>query len=126
MTSFLTRPSNLYSIQLRPQIPDSQSKVVNPTFTVERRNDDSGVPLSSLYNAMHDTFPTITIAPLEPRTVLITEVLAQLLPEPSIENIQMVLREQCQRLFGLTIDFMYQADGKVVDKAAIDTLMGLA
>lgn len=31
VTTFLTRPSNLYSIQLRPRIPDSLSSVVNPT-----------------------------------------------------------------------------------------------
>jgi len=100
MTAFLTRPSNLHSIQLRPRIPDNLSKVVNPTFTVERRNNASGVPLSSLYNAMHDTFPTITIAPGEPRARLISEVLTHLsakpiLAEPNIATIQTVLSEQC-------------------------------
>ena len=122
----LTRPSNLHSIQLRPRVPDSLSRVVNPTFTVERRNNASDVPLSPLYNAMHGTFPTITIAPREPRAGLITDVLAHLPAEPSVATIQAVLSEQCQRLFGLTIDFTHQANGTVVDKAGIDTLMGFS
>jgi hypothetical protein len=123
MTAFLTRPSNLYSIQLRPRLQDSLSRVVNPVFTIERRNDDSGIPLSSLYNAMHSAFPRITIAPLEPRAQLTTAVLANLPAEPSIADIQVALAAQCQRLFGLTIDFTHQADGTVVDQEAIDTIM---
>ena len=126
VTAFLERPSNLHSIHLRPRSQDSVSRVINPAFTVKRGNNAGGVPLSSLYNAMHGTFPMITIAPVEPRAVLIPNVLAHLIAEPSIADIQTVLSEQCQHLFGLTIDFTHQPDGAVVDKAAIDTLMGFS
>ena len=42
MTAFLARPSNLYSIQLRPRAQDGQSMVVNPAFTIKRRNTAAG------------------------------------------------------------------------------------
>ena len=43
MTALLRKPSNLYSIQLRPRAQDSQSRVVNPIFHVNRTNDVAGV-----------------------------------------------------------------------------------
>ena len=39
MTASLRRPSNLYGIQLRPRAQDSQSRVVNPVFNVDRTNN---------------------------------------------------------------------------------------
>ena len=123
VNDLLKRPSNLHSIQLRPGVIDSASRVVNPTFTVDRRNNASGAPLSPLYNAMYDVFPVIKAALPDPRAGLITEVLSHLPPNPGFEDIQNGLSEQCQRLFGLTIDFTHQADSKVVDKDAIDSIM---
>ncbi|KTC73915.1 hypothetical protein Lbir_0971 [Legionella birminghamensis] len=49
----LEKPSNLYSIQLRPKEQDSFSHPISPAFNIERKNDDSGTPLSALYNEMH-------------------------------------------------------------------------
>ncbi len=53
MNAFLARPSNLYGIQLRPRVQDSQSRVVNPAFNIERRNNAAGVPLSALYSSLN-------------------------------------------------------------------------
>lgn len=55
-------PSNLYSIQLRPCIQDGYTRVVNPVFNIERRNDATGTPLSALYNAIYALYPNAKIA----------------------------------------------------------------
>jgi hypothetical protein len=124
MTAFLARPSNLYSIQLRPRVQDILSRVVNPAFNIERRNNAAGVPLSPLYNAMHSTFPGVAIAVSDPRTTLTTAVLGALPATPGFEDIQSVLGEHCLTRFGLTIDFTRRMDGTAANKAAIDALMG--
>ena len=124
LTPLMTRPSNLYSIQLRPRTQDSQSRVVNPAFNIERRNNALGNPLSPLYNAMHSTFPGVRIAVADPRTTLTTTVLSALTPSPSFEDIQRVLGEQCLALYGLSIDFTQRTDSTAVSKEAIDALMG--
>ncbi len=124
MNAFLARPSNLYGIQLRPRVQDSQSRVVNPAFNIERRNNAAGVSLSALYNAMHSTFPGAAIAVSDPRTALTTAVLSALPALPNFEDIQRVLGEQCLTRFGLTIDFTRRTDGTEANMAAIDALMG--
>ncbi len=125
MTSFLGRPSNLYSIQLRPRVQDYLSRVVNPVFNVNRTNNAAGTPLSPLYNAMHSTFPTTVVATTDPRTRLTTAVLSALPSEPSFADIQRVLGEQSLALFGLTINFSQRTDGTSATKEVIDTLMGI-
>lgn len=135
MTAFLSRPSNLYSIQLRPRAQDSTSEVVNPAFNVNRTNDTSGTPKSALYNAMHRIFPTASIA-YNPLAVLTTAVLTELSAEvaSTFEHIQTVLTAQFKRLFQVDVDF-YQAAFKdnppstaitlhPLDKAFIDEKMG--
>ncbi len=125
MTAFLTRPSNLYGIQLRPRTQDSHSRVVNPTFNIERRDNAAGTPLSPLYNAMHSTFPGIAIAVPDPRAMLTTAVLSALTPSPRFEDIQRILGEHCLALYGLSIDFTKRSDSTTITKDAIDDLMGL-
>ena len=39
--------SNLYSMQLRPRVQDSYSDVVNPIFSLDRRNNAAGTPMSA-------------------------------------------------------------------------------
>lgn len=124
ITAFLKKPSNLYSIQLRPREQDNQSKVVNPAFHIERRNDAEGLPLSPLYQAMHDIFPNSTIAVSDPRSVLIKSVLNNLSASSGFEDIQRVLEEQCFTLFGLFVDFTKHSDGTSASKEALDSLMG--
>ena len=58
---FRSQPSNIYSIQLRPIAQDSLSKVVKPVFTMNRRNNIWGTPLSALFNAMHEVFPKLNL-----------------------------------------------------------------
>ncbi|MFO2970933.1 hypothetical protein SCO12_05630 [Legionella pneumophila serogroup 10] len=123
MTAFLGRPSNLYSIQLRPRAQDSAARVVNPVFNVNRANNAVGTPLSPLYNAMHSTFPTTVVAATDSRTRLTTAVLSALPAEPSFADIQRVLGEQSLALFGLPIDFTKRTDGTPATKEVIDTLM---
>jgi len=105
--SLLQSPSNLYSIQLRPCDPDNVSPVINPVFSLNRGvHATTGTPLSALYNALHTALPDATIAPIDPRTTLSRAVLAAL-PEEAVnfEAIQHALTEQCQRLFGLNVNF---------------------
>jgi hypothetical protein len=131
VAAFLSQPSNLYSIQLRPGIQDPYSKVVNPVFTISRGNDSRGTPLSPLYNTMHAVFPTLRLGKPDPRTQLITAVMAALPEKASFENIQRVLTEQCQTMFGMPVDFQHYIrtpgglrENQAVDKAHIDQLMG--
>lgn len=124
MTGFLGRPSNLYSIQLKPRAQDSQSRVVNPAFNVNRTNNAAGTPNSPLYNAMHSAFPTTVVATTDPRTRLTTAVLSALPAGPSFADIQQALGEQSSALFGLAIDFTQRTDGAPATKEVIDTLMG--
>lgn len=124
MTAFHGRPSNLYSIQLRPRVQDSLSSVVNPVFSLNRKNNAAGIPLSPLYNAMHNTFPTTVIATSEPRTKLTTAVLSEIPPSASFEDIQKALGEQSLVLFGLPIDFTKCTDGTPSTKEMIDGIMG--
>ncbi len=124
MTAFLGRPSNLYSIQLRPRAQDSQSRVVNPVFNVNRTNNAAGTPQSRFYNAMHSTFPTTVVAATDPRTRLTTAVLSAIPASASFADIQRALGEQSLALFGLAIDFTQRTDGTPATKEVIDTLMG--
>ena len=132
VNAFLTKPSNLYSIQLRPREQDNYSNVVNPVFTIKRDNDYSGTPLSPLYNKMHDVFPRLTLGKSDPRTQLITSTLSALPQDASFEDIQRVLTEQCQGLFGTPVDFQNYikripgraSENQTVTKAHIDELMG--
>lgn len=126
ITALMKKPSNLYSVQLRPRIQDPASNVVNPAFTVNRQNNTDGTPLSALYNAMHNSFPGIKIKTTKhnPRDKLVNAVLSALPAMPEFEDIQRILGERCLALFGLSIDFTQRADGTPVSKKTIATLMG--
>nr|WP_241030252.1 hypothetical protein [Legionella anisa] len=124
ITTFLGNPSNLYSIQLRPRMQDSQSRVVNPVFNIERRNNLDGIPLSPLYNAMHSTFPATIVAASDPRTQLTTAVLNALPESASFADIQQMLGEQSLALFGEALDFTRRIDGTPATKEVIDAIMG--
>lgn len=80
VNTFLTKPSNLYSIQLRPKVQDSDSRVINPVFTVNRKNDRHGTPLSALYNKMQAVFRRVSLGQSNPHQKLVNDVL-NALPE---------------------------------------------
>ena len=130
--AFLFQPSNLYSIQLRPRTQDPYSRVVKPVFTVNRGNDSRGNPLSPLYNKMHEMFPTLRLGKPDPRTQLVTTVLDALPENASFKNIQDVLTDKCQTMFGMPVDFQHYikqtptgiCENQTVDKGHIDQLMG--
>ena len=132
VNAFLSKPSNLYSIQLRPRDQDPVSHVVNPVFTINRGIDFSGTPSSPLYNAMHEVFPGLILGKPDPRTQLVNSTLNALPQNASFEDIQRILTEQCQTLFGTPVDFQHYIkrtpsgarENQTVDKAHVDTLMG--
>ncbi|MGC1182474.1 hypothetical protein [Legionella sp.] len=125
VNTFLEKPSNLYSIQLRPRTQDPYSRVVNPVFTINRRNDSRAMPLSPLYNKMYEVFPGLILGKSDPREQLITTILSTLTPNTSFENIQNVLAAQYhvpEDFFKKRLDERHQE--QVVDRAYVDRLMG--
>lgn len=125
ITTLLTRPSNLYSIQLRPRKQDNLSSVVNPVFTIKRTIDSAGNALSLLYNSIHSTFPTTEVATTDPRTQF-TAAVSRILPSSaSFADVQRVLSEQSLHLLGVAIDFTRRTDGTPATKEIIDELMYL-
>ena len=78
VNTFLGKPSNLYSIQLRPRVQAPMSHVVNPVFTINRENNSRGTPLSPLYNKMHEVFSGLVLGKPDPRADLINHVLNRL------------------------------------------------
>ena len=124
--AFEAKPSNLYSIQLRPRDQDSQSLVVNPVFNIDRRNDKEGNPLSALYNAMHSQFYGLKVVATAPDTMLKAEVEATLSTRPTFKEVQAVLTEAFSTRFGLNIDFTHKPDGTDVTQSYIEFIMGLS
>jgi hypothetical protein len=125
--SFLSKPSNLYSIQLRPRVQDPMSRVVNPVFTMNRKNDFLGAPLSPLYNKMHEVFPVLVLGKPDPRTDLISNVLIILPPDATFDDIKQVLKAQCAEQFKIDIDvesWINNGNKLSITKENVDALMG--
>src|SRR3990167_5160229 len=101
LAKLMDKPSNLYSIQLRPRAQDVASKVVNPVFNINRTNDSTGTPNSALYNAMYHIFPKVKIATMDPCSQLIKAALQSLPASPTFNDMQRVLGERCLALLGL-------------------------
>lgn len=124
VNEFLSQPSNLYGIQLRPREQDLDSRVINPVFTINRDNDSEGTPLSALYNQILEILPQTTLGKYGPREQLITRVINALPQNPSFEKIQNVLAECCK----VPEDFFkhyFDGDNKhIVNKDHVDDLMG--
>jgi hypothetical protein len=132
VNTFLACPSNLYSIQLRPRVQDPMSRVVNPVFTINRRNDGRGTPLSPLYNKMHAVFPALTLGKPDPRTDLINNVLKILPQKATFDGIKRILKSQCAKQFKVDIDvenWIKPIPGEKgvkesIDKGTVDAFMG--
>lgn len=121
----MKKPSNLYSIQLRPSEQDPESKVINPLFTINRKNSSDGTPLSALYLATQKIFPTTSIA-LNLQANLMKKVLDNLPEAPTFNDIRRCLREECNNLFDVPIDFTKGPQGVHVDEAYINEQMGFS
>ncbi|MDR3501810.1 MAG: hypothetical protein P4L79_04430 [Legionella sp.] len=124
INALLKKTSNLYAIQLRPREPDPVSTVINPLFTIDRKNDSEGNPLSPLYNAMYAAYPYVEIAQPALQITLTQSVLKTLPANPGFSEIQEALKAQCFALFSLSIDFTQHSNSEPITKTAIDTLMG--
>lgn len=124
ISQLMQQSSNLYSMQLRPRAQDTASKVTNPVFSMNRLNDAQGEPLSALYNALYEAFPNVTLGARNPKAQLNEAVLKALPAQPDFEAIQRALTEQCQRLFGLTVNFTQSSDGAPVNQASIENALG--
>ena len=125
--AFLSKPSNLFSIQLRPKVQDPVSQVVSPIFNINRYNDNQGTPLSPLYNKMHEVFPGIALGKPDPLTDLISNVLKLLPPGASFNNIKQALKAQCAEQFKIDIDIesWINADKKEsISQENVDSFMG--
>ena len=131
MNAFRSQPSNLYSMQLRPRVQDRYSKVVNPVFTINRRNDSLGIPLSSLYNRMHEVFPQLNLE----HTDLTIKVLKSLRQAPTFDDIKLALKHQCNEQFktsNINIDFDsyfkrtqdQESIKTIINKLHVDEAMG--
>lgn len=131
INQFLSKPCNLYSVQLRPRVQDPYSKVVNPVFTMNRNNDNRGNPLSPLYNEMQNAFSHLDLK----RTDLMSKVLNDLPNNATFDQIKQVLQQHCHQTFqqfGIDIDFesyFRRSFGeenvkKQVNKAHVDEVMG--
>ena len=83
VNQFLSKPCNLYSVQLRPRVQDTHSIVINPVFTINR-NNDQGNPLSPLYNEMQNVFSLLNLS----STDLTSKVLSALPKNADFDQIK--------------------------------------
>ena len=127
ITSMLEVPSNLFSIQLRPFAQDNLSRVVAPIFNVKRTIDSNGTPTSVLYNEMYLNYPKVTSARLDPKSQLDRSILGAH-PDNDLpfESIQVQMKDQCNHLFGVEVDFTKAENNRLVTQESIDTLMGFS
>ncbi|HHF0524011.1 TPA: hypothetical protein ACTUT5_000231 [Legionella anisa] len=101
--------SNLYSIQLRPQVQDINLRTVKPVFSINRANDAQGNPDSRFYKALWDSFQQLNIRPQDTRSRLIKAVISS--PEAKhFKGIQQVLNQHVMALLGVEINFNQFAD----------------
>jgi hypothetical protein len=105
ISHFLKKPSNLYSIQLRPRAQDPYSKVENPVFTINRGNDRNGTPLSSLFNSMQASFANVSISEKTPQQKLVDATVAALPNDASLDDIKRALSETSLAEFNIPLDF---------------------
>ena len=123
MMAVFDKPSNLYGIQLRPLVQDKFSRNVNPIFSVNRENDQTGNPISALYNAMQRIFPGTKVAATDPKSRLTTAVLNAIPVSASFSDIQQALAEQSLTLFGVSLNFTEYPDGTPATQEAIDSAL---
>lgn len=125
----LEKDSNLYGIQLRPETQDPLSNVVNPVFTINRKNDAQGAPLSPLYNQMQRLFAELVLKKPDPRKSLINSVLERLPQGATFDDIRGLLKSQCAKQFNIKIDvdnWINEGIKTPVNKEQIDKFMGFA
>ncbi|MBL7481569.1 hypothetical protein [Legionella bononiensis] len=127
ISHFLKKPSNLYSIQLRPKHQDPYSQVENPVFTINRGNNSKGVPLSNLYNCMQEQFGFLQLTGKSPRQKLIESTVNAIPKDATFEQIKQVLKDTCYEQLGIKLDFVYfDTMRREVEQSYIDEQMGFS
>lgn len=119
--------SNLYSMHLRPTVQDVNLRSINPVFSLNRRNNNSGNPDSVFYTTLQNTYKTLSLAPQDARARLITAVLASTAAQDQdndFEGMKQVLRQKTKEQLGVDVDFTQTNAGQPVTKAFINNEMG--
>ena len=118
------KQANLYSMHLRPEVQDVNLRSINPVFSLNRKNNESGNPDSILYQTLHNTYKKLTLVPQDARARLITATLASAeVQNNDFEGMQQVLRQKTKEQLGVDIDFTQTHTGQPVDKNFINTNM---
>jgi len=116
--------SNLYSMHLRPTIQDVNLRSINPVFSLNRKNNDSGNPDSVFYQTLHNTYKTLTLVPQDARARLVTATLTSAeVQNNNFEGMQQVLRQKTKEQLGVDFDFTQTHTGQPVDKNFINASM---
>ena len=117
--------SNLYTMHLRPEVQDVNLRSINPVFSLNRKNNESGNPNSILYQTLHNTYKMPTLVPQDARARLITAVLASTAAQDNdFKEIQQVLSQKTKEQLGIDVDFSQTNAGQPVTKAFIKNSMG--
>ncbi len=115
--------SNLFSMHLRPEVPDSYGHVESPVFSLNRNRP------SGLKNALHQKFQGVRVETRTARSMLIDAVTNALRGQnnPSVPTIQAALTTQIQRLCGMHVSFTHNAlDGTLVTEDSIKQIFGMS
>lgn len=119
--------SNLYSMHLRPTVQDVNLRSINPVFSLNRKNNNSGNPDSVFYTTLQNTYKTLSLAPQDARARLITAVLASTAAQDQdndFEGMKQVLRQKTKEQLGVDVDFTQTNAGQPVTKEFINNDMG--
>ena len=117
--------SNLYSMHLRPTVQDVSLRSINPVFSLNRKNNNSGNPDSVFYTALQNTYETLSLVPQTARDRLITAVLASTADQNNnFEGVKQVLRQKINEQLGVDVDFTQTNTGQPVTQAFINENMG--
>jgi len=116
--------SNLYSMHLRPEVQDVSLRSINPVFSLNRKNNDSGNPDSVFYQTLQNTYKTLTLVPQDARARLISAVLASTEVENNdFKEMQQVLRQKTNEQLGMDINFTQTHTGQPVEQIINDSMM---
>ena len=117
--------SNLYSMHLRPEVQDVNLRSVNPVFSLNRKNNDSGNPDSVFYQTLQNTYKTLSLVPQDARARLMTAMIASAeVQNNNFEGMQQALRQTTNEQLGVDVDFTQTNTGQPVTKTFIKNSMG--
>lgn len=117
--------SNLYSMHLRPEVQDVNLRSINPVFSLNRKNNESGNPDSIFYQTLHNTYKTLPLVSQDARARLMTATLASTAAKNNdFAGMQQVLSQKTKELLGVDVDFTQTNTGRAVTQEFINNSMG--